>query len=100
MTKAAFLEQLAAPSLPADLSPALQVLWYAHADDWERAHDIAQEMPGSDGAWLHAYLHRWEGDTFNAGYWYRRAGRPVFTGSLADEWAELTDNFTTAEEGE
>ena len=96
MDKATFLEQLEQNSPPAGLSPALRVLWYAHHDDWDRAHDIAQDMPGPDGAWLHAYLHRWEGDTFNAGYWYRRANRPVATGPLGEEWRALLDYFANA----
>jgi hypothetical protein len=70
------------------------VLWYAHHGDWDRAHDIAQDMPGRDGAWLHAYLHRVEGDAFNAGYWYRRADRPEPTESLTEEWETLAAHFT------
>ncbi len=74
---------------PADLTDAQRVLWFARAGAWERAHDIAQDMPDPDGAWLHGYLHRLEGDLGNAGYWYRRAGRPVASGSLVDEWESL-----------
>lgn len=93
MDKATFLNQLEQDQPSAELSPALRVLWYAHHDDWDRAHDIAQDMPGTDGAWLHAYLHRWEGDAFNAGYWYRRANRPAATGPLSEEWNEMLDYF-------
>ena len=75
--------------LPHDLSDALRVLWLAAAGDWDAAHDIAQTMPDSEGARLHAYLHRVEGDAANAGYWYRRAGTAPYSGSLTDEWRDL-----------
>lgn len=79
---------------PAGATPALRVLWYAHHDEWDRAHDIAQDMPGSDGAWLHAYLHRVEGDQANADYWYRRANRERPQASLDEEWENLARHFT------
>ena len=63
--------------LPAVCSLALQALWHDARGDWERAHGCAQEDPGRDGSWVHAYLHRKEGDLGNAGYWYSRAGQPV-----------------------
>src|ERR1700733_15799160 len=56
-------------------SGALLALWWDAKGDWERAHGIAQDVAGADGAWVHAYLHRKEGDAGNAGYWYRQAGR-------------------------
>ncbi|MWD29143.1 hypothetical protein E0K89_016815 [Aquicoccus sp. SCR17] len=65
-----------------DLIRALDLL---EAGDWEGAHVIAQDDPGAAAAWLHAHLHRVEGDAPNAAYWYRRAGRPVFDGSEAEE---------------
>ena len=63
--------------LPAECSLVLQALWHDARGDWERAHECAQEDHGRDGSWVHAYLHRKEGDLGNAGYWYSRAGRPV-----------------------
>ena len=78
---------------PADLTDAQRVLWFDRVGDWDIAHDIAQNMPDPDGAWLHAYLHRREGDLPNAGYWYRRARRPVVSGSLDDEWESLVRHF-------
>ncbi len=73
---------------PAGLSPALQALWWAANGDWDRAHDLTQ--PGGAALdWVHAYLHRVEGDLGNAAYWYRRAGKPVTTIPLDEEWAEL-----------
>ncbi len=72
-----------------DLSPALQALWHDARGEWDRAHELAQEAVGPDGDWVHAYLHRKEGDEGNAGYWYNRAGKRKFTGSLAAEWEQI-----------
>ena len=71
------------------LRGALLALWFDERGEWERAHEVAQEMDGPDGAWVHAYLHRKEGDTINAAYWYRRAGRRVVTGDLKQEWESM-----------
>ncbi len=71
------------------LSGALLALWWDGRGDWEGAHKIAQEISGKDGAWVHAYLHRKEGDLGNAGYWYRQAGRSVATGDLREEWESM-----------
>jgi hypothetical protein len=75
-----------ADALPRGLSRLLVALWYESRGDWERAHVLAQETAGTAGAWVHAYLHRREGDLSNAAYWYQRAGRPAGSGSLDDEW--------------
>lgn len=77
---------------PAGISPALQALWYAAKGNWDRAHAIAQPG-GPELDWVHAYLHRVEGDLSNAAYWYRRAGKPVATGSLEKEWTALVAAF-------
>ncbi|MBK1835593.1 hypothetical protein [Roseibacillus ishigakijimensis] len=81
---------------PENLSPALQVLWLAKAGDWEGAHNIAQDMPDPQGAWLHAHLHRQEGDLGNASYWYHRANQPVPSReiSIEAEWLDLAAHFT------
>ena len=72
--------------LPPDGAPPLLIaLWHEARGDWAAAHRIAQADEGRDGAWVHAYLHRAEGDLDNAGYWYRRAGRPVADGPLEVE---------------
>jgi len=71
---------------PPDVSPALVALWHDARDDWEKAHNVAQDVDDNSGSWVHAYLHRKEGDLGNAGYWYQRAGRPAASGSLAVEW--------------
>ena len=81
-------------SLNSDLPPqglgrALQALWYDAKGNWAEAHRLAQEEENATGAWVHAYLHRVEGDPSNAAYWYRRANKPVSDASLADEWRDL-----------
>jgi len=70
-------------------SGALLALWWEGQGDWERAHEIAQDIPSADGSWVHAYLHRREGDPGNASYWYSRARRPVARGSLEQEWEAI-----------
>lgn len=75
------------PPSPAPL--LLQALWHDKRGDWDRAHQIAQEIETSDGAWVHAYLHRREGDLSNARYWYRRANQPEATDSLDAEWSRI-----------
>ncbi len=71
---------------PAGLSPALAALWWAGKGDWDKVHQIVMDGNGADCAWVHAYLHRVEGDLDNAGYWYRQAPRAKATGSLQAEW--------------
>ena len=77
----------APPAEITDLAP--QALWFAAKGDWDRAHELAQAAKGKSGDWVHAYLHRVEGDLANAGYWYRRAGEAVHSGDLAAEWDEI-----------
>jgi hypothetical protein len=74
---------------PAGLTPALTALWWAGKDDWDEAHRIVMAEEDADCAWVHAYLHRLEGDLGNAGYWYRQAARPVATDSLESEWQRI-----------
>ena len=84
-----FRASLAAPAPPPGLKPALEALWFEAKGDWERAHELAQADEGGVGDWVHAYLHRKEGDASNAAYWYRRANKPMSGASLADEWAAI-----------
>ena len=72
---------------PASLPQPLQALWHDARGDWEQAHNLAQESMTTQGDWVHAYLHRKEGDEGNAGYWYRRAGRSKPEAPLDAEWA-------------
>jgi hypothetical protein len=88
MDFAAFKDSLAADRPPRSLAPPLKALWWA-TRDWSKAHEIAQAHDDASSAWVHAYLHRVEGDSDNAAYWYRRAGRPVAKASLPDEWAAI-----------
>lgn len=74
---------------PVHLAPPLRALWHDARGQWDHAHHIAQDVDDADGAWVHAYLHRKEGDIGNARYWYRRAGRPEASGPLEDEWAAI-----------
>jgi hypothetical protein len=74
---------------PAGLSAPLLALWHDAHGDWTAAHETAQEIEGATGAWIHAYLHRKEGDLGNAGYWYHRAGKPEARGPLDSEWDEI-----------
>ena len=77
---------LAKPKPPAGLAPALAALWWAAKGDWDKAHGIVMKEDSRDAAWVHAYLHRVEGDLDNAGYWYRKARRPAASEPLPAEW--------------
>ena len=90
MTLAEFRAALSGPTPPANAGPLLRALGHDANGQWSAAHAIAQEREGTEAFdRLHAYLHRKEGDAFNAAYWYRRARAPVCQGSLADEWDAL-----------
>jgi hypothetical protein len=78
---------------PPELGLLLQSLWYDAKGDWESAHNIAQDVNSDDGSWVHAYLHRKEGDAGNASYWYHRAKRQIPTYTLEKEWEEITAYF-------
>lgn len=79
------------PAPPEGLSIAAQALWHARAGKWDAAHDLCQDVPGTAGSWIHAWLHREEGDLGNAAYWYARAGRemPGRGVSPAEEWLAI-----------
>ena len=89
MSFADFLKSRADPAPPAGLAQPLQALWHEARGQWEEAHALAQAAGSVEGAWVHAYLHRKEGDESNAAYWYARAGHPVATGALPDEWERI-----------
>ncbi len=89
MTPTAFKRSVANKVAPAKLSPALTALWWAGKDNWEKAHQIVMREQDADCAWVHAYLHRVEGDHDNARYWYRQAHRKPATGAPAAEWAAI-----------
>jgi hypothetical protein len=83
------------PAPPAGLSPAAKALWYARAGKWDAAHDLCQEIPGNAGSWIHAWLHREEGDLGNASYWYSRAGKtmPPKNITLGQEWMAIASEL-------
>ncbi|MGR4930321.1 hypothetical protein ACIPUD_26490 [Bradyrhizobium sp. CAR08] len=86
---AAYIASLDGAAPAPDLSAPLAALWWAAKGDWDEAHKIVQDESGRAAAWVHAYLHRVEGDLGNAGYWYRQAGQPVATDSLQAEWERI-----------
>jgi hypothetical protein len=86
MTPAQFKRGLSKRKPPAGLAPALEALWWAAKGDWDKAHRIVMNEESRDAAWVHAYLHRVEGDRENAVYWYRQARQPAAAGALAEEW--------------
>jgi hypothetical protein len=67
----------------------LRALWHDAKGEWDAAHEVAQNIDNPTGAWIHAYLHRKEGDLGNAGYWYRRAQKAECRTSLDGEWEEI-----------
>ena len=88
MTVESFLEEK-----PDGSVDALRALWHDGHGDWAQAHAVAQDDESRDGAWVHAYLHRKDGDLGNAEYWYRRAGRPVFRGASNEEWRAMVEEL-------
>ena len=74
---------------PGAIAIALAALWHDARDDWHTAHGIVQDDNSADGAWVHAYLHRKEGDLANARYWYRRAGHLMPDNTLQEEWRDI-----------
>lgn len=97
MTTEEFQRSLNADRPPKDLTPALTALWWDARGNWERAHSFAQDDEGASGAWVHAYLHRKEGDRGNAGYWYRRAGKSFCEKSFPEEWRSITQELIQQE---
>lgn len=93
MNYEAFLESVDKRKKPANISPHLEAMYEDAIGNWDRAHELAQEHAGELGNWIHAYLHRKEGDIGNAGYWYSRAGRSMSRVSLDEEWKEITQHL-------
>jgi hypothetical protein len=88
-----FRQSLSTSEPPAGLTHALAGLWWDGKGDWKRAHESAQQDESKDGCWVHAYLHRKEGDHGNAAYWYSRAGKPVCREPLETEWISIVKDL-------
>lgn len=84
-----FKASLSSPAPPSGVSIYLQALWYVAKGDWDKAHVLVQDLSDINAAWIHAYLHRQEGDTWNADYWYSRAGKKRPATSLQEEWDSI-----------
>jgi hypothetical protein len=97
MTILDFKSSLSNTAPAPSVSPPLAALWWTAKGDWTRAHEIVQDEEGVDAAWVHAYLHRVEGDLGNAGYWYRRAGKPVPSGPVEAEWDKVVSALLKGE---
>lgn len=88
-----FKDSLKQASPDSTLSPMLKALWYDGKGNWNKAHAQVDQLSGQDAAWVHAYLHRKEGDIWNADYWYARAKKTRPDISLDQEWASLIEYF-------
>ena len=90
---AEFRASLSGAAPAPQLNAPLAALWWSAKGGWDEAHRIVQDEPTAEAAWVHAYLHRVEGDLGNAGYWYRQAGKPVAAGSLETEWERIASQL-------
>jgi hypothetical protein len=90
----AFTGTITSSSPPSGLSVYLEALWYDANGEWSKAHHLIDHLEDNDASWLHAYLHRKEGDISNADYWYRKAGKTRPPISLKEEWENLVNYFT------
>jgi hypothetical protein len=93
MTIEEFMLTLENSRPPEKLSPYLKALWYDAKDDWKNSHETAQEIQNRNGAWIHAYLHRKEGDLSNAYYWYLQAGKQMPEDTFEEEWKNILNEL-------
>ena len=98
MTLEEFKESLVKSSPPERTNKPLQAMWHDAKGNWDKAHGVAQSVNDATGAWVHAYLHRKEGDTSNASYWYTRASKSMPDISLEEEWDQITSELLAAKE--
>ena len=98
MTLAEFKQSQTKARPSAGLSVALTALWWAGKDDWDKAHKIVMDEGGKDCAWVHAYLHRVEGDADNARYWYRQAGKSAASCPPETEYESIVRALLSAEQ--
>ena len=97
MTPRAFELTLSHAVPPRALDAPLAALWWAKKGEWDKAHRLVQDETGAEAAWVHAFLHRVEGDLGNAQYWYRQARKPAASGELDAEWVAMVDALLQAE---
>jgi hypothetical protein len=95
MKLSAFKTSLDQDAAPDELPPVLQALWHEAKGNWDEAHRLAQSQRDQDGYWVHAHLHRVEGDNANAGYWYRRSGKSPSSAPLESEWEDIVSALLT-----
>lgn len=100
MTLEEFRESLSRDNPPRELETALAALWWDAKGNWKQAHEVAGQDEGPAAAWVHAYLHRKEGDASNASYWYTRAAKSPGKGTLEEEWSEIVESLLTDSEPE
>jgi hypothetical protein len=93
MNFSTFIDTLSENVPPADLSVHLRALWYDRKGEWDKSHATIQDVADTNASWIHAYLHRKEGDRWNADYWYNKAGRKRPLISLDDEWEQIVKAF-------
>jgi hypothetical protein len=99
VSAADFRASVAGTAPAPSLAPPLAALWWAAKGEWDTAHRLVQDESTRDAAWVHAYLHRIEGDLGNAGYWYRQAGQPVAQDGLDAEWERIASALIEAGKG-
>lgn len=90
-----FKKSLSSNHPPEESTIYLEALWYDAKGEWEKAHELIQDLADNTAAWIHAYLHRKEGDSWNADYWYNKAGRKRPAASLNEEWEQITGELLT-----
>lgn len=93
MNEETFTSSLKNSAPPEGLGVILSALWWEKKGNWQKAHDLVEHENSAAGAWIHAYLHRVEGDIWNADYWYRHAGKTRPSVSTSEEWSQLVNNF-------
>jgi hypothetical protein len=98
MTLQEFRQSLLREEPPGNLSLSLTGLWWDAKGQWKQAHESAQQDESAAGSWVHAYLHRKEGDSSNAAYWYRRAGKAPSQSPLEQEWLTIAESLLSEAE--
>jgi hypothetical protein len=93
MNLSTFKDTLSQASPPANISVYLESLWFDGKGDWDKSHTIIQDVADKNASWIHAYLHKKEGDIGNADYWYNKAGRKRPSVSLDEEWEQIVNAF-------